>query len=154
MSQGISDDLVSLSILIVRPASPGPACFLLCKSTETKGWWSHTEICSVKHLCFHTHTALEWLQLSIPVQVDEVNIIVSGGAVSMAQSPLRLLTTQTQQVGTPPVMSNSANSSANNSAMGESICASRSLLPCACRQSSWVKLCLPTPCTPVPPLKY
>ncbi|XP_070209150.1 pumilio homolog 2-like [Littorina saxatilis] len=41
-----------------------------------------------------------------------------GGANSMAQSPLRLLTTQAQQMGTPPVMSNSANSSANNSAMG------------------------------------
>ena len=67
----------------------------------------------------HTHSS----GVAAAVQVDEVNIpIVSGGAVSMAQSPLRLLTTQTQQVGTPPVMSNSANSSANNSAMGESIC--------------------------------
>ncbi|XP_076437978.1 pumilio homolog 1-like [Babylonia areolata] len=41
-----------------------------------------------------------------------------GGASSMAQSPLRLLTTQTQQIGTPPVMSNSANSSVTNSTLG------------------------------------
>lgn len=40
-----------------------------------------------------------------------------GGTGNMGQTPLRLLTTQTQQVGTQPVMSNS-NSSASNSALG------------------------------------
>lgn len=38
----------------------------------------------------------------------------------MGQNPLRLLTTQGQQVGTPPVVLSSANNvSSNNSAMGE-----------------------------------
>ncbi|KAL8572583.1 hypothetical protein ACOMHN_017217 [Nucella lapillus] len=41
-----------------------------------------------------------------------------GGANNMGQSPLRLLTTQTQQMGSQPVMSNSANSSVTNSTLG------------------------------------